>query len=120
MHPSSEHDGDRDSQPAESGDSAPKGGASRPDPGVTASAQLPELDERALAALGEVGRDWAGCMPARVVWERALPIDRHLDFTDPQQSRTGRFVHIRTARRGTDEDELEATPEAGKGDSRSR
>jgi amino acid transporter len=58
-------------------------------------------------------------MPARGVWERALPVDRHLDFADPQQSRTGRFVHIRTARRGADDDELEATSEAGKGDSRS-
>ncbi len=86
---------------------------------VTASAQLPELDERALAALGEVGRSWAGCMPARQVWERALPVDRHLEFADPQQSRAGRFLHIRSARRGADDDELEATANAGEGDSRS-
>jgi amino acid transporter len=84
---------------------------------VTASAQLPELDERALAALGEVGRGWAGCMPARRVWERALPVDRRLDFADPQQSRAGRFVHIRSARRGTGSDELEATARAGEVDS---
>jgi amino acid transporter len=85
---------------------------------VTANAQLPELDKRALLALGEVGRSWAGCMPARQVWERALPVDRHLDFADPQQSRAGRFLHIRSVERGKD-DELEATPEAGEGDSRS-
>jgi amino acid transporter len=87
---------------------------------VTASAQLPELDQRALAALGEVGRSWAGCMPPRAVWEQALPVDPSLDFADPQSSRAGRFVHIRSARRGTDgtDDELEATPEAGEGDSR--
>ncbi len=88
-----------------------------PDASVTASAQLPELDERALAALGEVGRGWAGCMPARVVWERALPVDRRLDFADPQSSGAGRFLHIRSARRGADEDELEVTAEAGEGDS---
>jgi amino acid transporter len=90
-----------------------------PDASVTASAQLPELDERALAALGEMGRSWAGCMPARDVWERALPVDRRLDFADPQQSRVGRFVHIRSTPRGADDDELEATARAGEGDSRS-
>jgi amino acid transporter len=60
-------------------------------------------------------------MPARGVWERALPVDPGLDFADPQQSRAGRFVHIRSTPRGTDdaEDELEATPRAGASDSRS-
>ena len=59
-------------------------------------------------------------MPAREVWERALPVDRRLDFADPQQSRAGRFVHIRSAPRGTaDDDELEATARAGESDSRS-
>ncbi|MFZ1925221.1 MAG: APC family permease, partial [Solirubrobacteraceae bacterium] len=86
---------------------------------VTASAQLPELDQGALAALGEVGHSWAGCMPPRQVWERALPVDRHLDFVDPQQFRSGRFVHIRSALREADEDELEATADAGETDSRS-
>ena len=51
-------------------------GRGGPDATVTASAQLPELDQRALVALGDVGRGWAGCMPAREVWERALPVDR--------------------------------------------
>ncbi len=103
MHSSPGHDGD--------------GGAGGPDSTVTASAQLPELDQRALAALGEVGRDWAGCMPPRAVWEQALPVDPSLEFADPQSSRAGRFVHIRSARRGTDE--LEATAVAGEGDSQS-
>jgi amino acid transporter len=59
-------------------------------------------------------------MPARQVWERALPVDRQLDFADPQfSSRAGRFLQIRSARRGADDDELEATPDAGEGDSRS-
>jgi amino acid transporter len=110
--------------PNRTGDRGPPGGGDPgeggPDATVTASAQLSELDERALAALNEVGKDWAGCMPARAVWERALPVDRHLDFADPQSSsRTGRFLHIRSARREADEDELEATPAAGEGDSRS-
>jgi hypothetical protein len=78
------------SPPSDSTRDRPRGsssdgpGKSAPDAKVTASAQLPELDESALAALGEVGRDWAGCMPAREVWERALPVDRRLEFADPQ------------------------------------
>jgi amino acid transporter len=95
-------------------------GADGSDSTVTASAQLPELDQRALAALGEVGRSWAGCMPPRAVWEQALPVDPGLDFADPQSLRAGRFVHIRSAPRGGEDtdDELEATPRAGEGDSR--
>jgi amino acid transporter len=86
---------------------------------VTPSAQLPELDERALAALAEVGRSWAGCTPPRQVWERALPVDRHLEFAAPQQSRAGRFVQIRSVQRAASDDELEATASAAAGDSRS-
>ncbi len=94
-------------------------GEEGPDATVTASAQLPELDRRALAALSEVGRDWAGCMPARQVWERALPVDRRLEFADPRSSRAGRFLHIRSVGREAQDDELEATAAAGEGDSRS-
>jgi hypothetical protein len=97
--PSSDSTGDRDRSSGGLGENAP-------DATVTASAQLPALDKNALLALSEVGRSWAGSMPARQVWERALPVDRHLDFADPQQSRTGRFLHIRSARRGADDDEL--------------
>jgi amino acid transporter len=94
-------------------------GESGPDASVTASAQLPELDERALAALRQVGRGWTGCMPPRQVWELALPVDRRLEFADPQESRAGRFLQIRTAPPGNgDEDALEATAEAGEGRSR--
>ncbi len=57
-------------------------------------------------------------MPTRRTWERALPVDRRLEFTDPAQSRSGRFLQIRSTRRGVNDDELEATAEAGKGDSR--
>ncbi len=87
-----------------------------PDASVTASAQLPGLDERGLAALARVGRDWAGCMPPRQVWELALPVDRRLEFADPRESRSGRFLQIRSARPGEGgEDDLEATVEAGEG-----
>jgi len=94
-------------------------GESGPDASVTASAQLPELDERALAALRQVGRGWTGCMPPRQVWELALPVDRRLEFANLQESRAGRFLQIRTAPPGNgDEDALEATAEAGEGRSR--
>jgi amino acid transporter len=58
-------------------------------------------------------------MPPRKVYERALPVDRRLEFADPQSSRAGRFLQIRSARRGANDDELEASAEAGEGDSRS-
>ena len=57
-------------------------------------------------------------MPGREIWERALPVDPGLDFADPQRSRSGRFVRIRTAEaETTGDDELEATVKAGQGDS---
>ena len=77
--------------------------ADGPDATVTASAQLPELDPRALAALGAVGRRWRGCMPAREIWEQALPVDPDLDFADPQPIGAGRFVHIHSAAAGAEE-----------------
>ena len=117
MPPSSGHDGERATPRVVDGSSAPE--EDGPDATVTASAELPGLDQHELAALGEVGKSWAGCMPARDVWERALPVDPSLDFADPQQSRVGRFVQIRSAPRGADDDELEATARAGEGDSRS-
>ena len=90
-----------------------------PDATVTPSAQLPELDQSSLLALADVGRLWDGCMPARELWERALPVDPGLDFADPELSRAGRFVHIRSAgAEATVDDELEATVKAGQSDSR--
>ncbi len=89
-----------------------------PDATVTASAQLPEFDQSPFVALGEVGRRWDGCMPAREIWESALPIDPGLGFADPQRSGAGRFVHIRSAGDvAAEDDELEATVQAGQGDS---
>ncbi len=85
---------------------------------MTASARIPELDERAHVALREVGRRWAGCMPPPAVWERALPVDRALDFSDPEQSRVGRFVHIQSSLRGASDDDLEATSAGAEGGSR--
>jgi len=115
--------GDAEDAAGPDGASGAEGSGGQSDATVTASAQLPALDERALAALSEVGRGWSECMPARDIWKRALPIDPGLDFADPQRSGAGRFVHIRSTPRGTDaedepEDELEATPRAGEGDSR--
>jgi amino acid transporter len=109
-------DGDQDAHGAESG---PAGsGAGGPDATVTANAQLPELDQSSLVELSRIGRSWDGCMPAREVWERALPVDPGLGFADPQRSRGGRFVHIRSAGDETEQDdELEATVQAGQGDS---
>jgi amino acid transporter len=109
-----ERDDDPDAPRAAPGSADREGGG--PDATVTASAQLPELDQSSLVALGDVGRRWDGCMPGREIWERALPVDPGLDFADPQRSRSGRFVHIRTAEaETTGDDELEATVKAGQG-----
>jgi amino acid transporter len=111
--PSSDSTGDRDRTRGESSGGPGDG----PDATVTANAQLPELDKHSLKALAEVGRSWAGCMPARQVWERALPVDPDLGFADPQRSHSGRFLQIRSVGKGPDDDELEATPRADEHDS---
>ena len=103
-------------------DERPTGGSAGegrpgPDASVTADAQLPALDDRAVAALREVGGQWAGRMPDRAAWERALPVDPRLHYLDGEGSRLGRFVHIRSTRPEEQED-LEATPQGEVPDSR--
>ena len=75
-----------------------------PDATVTADAQLPALDDRAVAALRAVGRQWSTLTPDR----DALPVDPGLRYLDGEGAQEGRFVHIRSARSGDGED-LEAT-----------
>ena len=113
--PPPEGNGDPDPSRAASGVAAPGSGA--PDATVTASAQLPELDQHALVGLTQVGRRWDACMPAREVWAHALPVDPGLDFADPERSRSGRFVRIASAAETTEGDGLEATVRAGRSDS---
>jgi amino acid transporter len=86
---------------------------------VTPDAQLPELDRPTLLALAEVGRGWSDCMPAREVWESALPVDHNLEFTSPEPAGGSRFVRIRSAAKPeAEEGELEATARAGENTSR--
>jgi amino acid transporter len=82
---------------------------------VTADAQLPALDDRAVAALGEVGRQWASCMADREAWDQALPVDPDLRYLEGEPAGGG-FVRIRSAT-GQDDD-LEATPKGDDRDSR--
>jgi amino acid transporter len=82
---------------------------------VTADAQLPGLDDRAVAALGEVGRQWASCMADREAWDQALPVDPDLRYLEGEPA-GGAFVRIRSAT-GQDDD-LEATSEGDELDSR--
>lgn len=83
-----------------------------PDATVTPDAQLPALDDREVAALRAVGRQWS----ARTLAADALPVDPGLRFLDGEGTRQGRFVHIRSARQG-DRDDLEATAAADQVDS---
>jgi hypothetical protein len=82
---------------------------------VTADAQLPALDDRAVAALGEVGRQWTSCMADREAWDQALPVDPDLRYLEGEPA-GGAFVRIRSAT-GQDDD-LEATPRGDQLDSR--
>jgi amino acid transporter len=82
---------------------------------VTADAQLPALDDQAVAALGEVGRQWASCMADREAWDQALPVDRDLHYLEGEPAGGG-FVRIRSAT-GQDDD-LEATSKGDERDSR--
>jgi amino acid transporter len=84
-----------------------------PDATVTADAQLPVLDDRQVAALRAVGRQWSTRTPA----SDALPVDPRLEFLDGEGTRQGRFAHIRSARQ-EDRDDLEATAAADEVDSR--
>ncbi len=82
---------------------------------VSPTATLPALDTRQLRALQAVGQSWSGCVPDREAWEKALPVDPHLEYEEV--SGPGRLVRIATVRPGHPED-LEATPEASEPESR--
>jgi amino acid transporter len=82
---------------------------------VTADAQLPALDDRAVAALREVGSQWASCMADREAWDQALPVDPDLRYLEGEPAGGG-FVRIRSAT-GQDDD-LEATTKGDVRDSR--
>jgi amino acid transporter len=88
--------------------------AQRTDTTVTADAQLPALDDRAVAALHEVGRQWASCMADREAWDQALPVDPDLRYLEGEPA-GGAFVRIRSAT-GQDDD-LEATQKGDERDS---
>ena len=91
--------------------------AQTPDATVTADAQLPALDDTAVQALTDVGRQWSSCMVDRGAWDDALPVDPGLRYLDGEPAGGGRFVRIRSTTRA-DDDDLEATPEGDQRDSR--
>ncbi len=88
-----------------------------PDATVSADAQLPALDDRAVAALRAVGRQWAGRLPGREALDRALPVDRDLRYLTDEGPRQTRFVHIRSTQPEA-RDDLEVTPAGDAPDSR--
>ena len=111
--PPDDHSEDHTGSDAPNPDATASGG---PDATVSATAQVTALDPQELKALDGVGRTWSLCMPARQIWEQALPVDRHLDFADPVPSRGGRFVHIRSASEAAgDDDSLEVAGDAPEG-----
>jgi amino acid transporter len=89
-----------------------------PGAAVTADAQLPALDVRALEALREVGGQWSSCMADRAAWDRALPVDPDFRYLEGEPA-GGAFVRIRSATR-QGEDDLEATDAGDERDSRLR
>ena len=91
--------------------------AQTPSATVTADAQLPALDDQAVAALREVGSQWASCMADREAWNEALPVDPDLRYLEAEPAGGGRFLRIRSSTR-QDEEDLEATPVGEERDSR--
>lgn len=81
----------------------------RPDATVSADAELPALDDRAEAALREVGRQWAVRTRRTATSNRQLPVDPQLHYPSDGAARRSRFVPIRAAGPG-EQAELEATP----------
>ena len=79
-----------------------------PDATVTADAQLPALDDRAVTALHEVGHQWAGRIPDLQTWQRALPVDPGLRYSEVEGAGEGRFIRIHSGR-PEDRPGLEAT-----------
>ncbi len=64
-------------------------------------APLTKLDERQLAVLARVGREWGRVCGNPETWRRALPVDPNLgsfpDAEDIRPTRFGRFVPIQSA-----------------------
>jgi amino acid transporter len=91
-------------------------GSAPDDDAVTPSAALPALQAESLAGLQALGRRWDGCVPPRETWERALPVNRHVEFEEPVVSGADRFVAIRSTSAGEEAlgsiNELEATARA--------
>ncbi len=87
-----------------------------PDATVTADAELPALDERALAALRAVGREWPGAASGAGARRRDLPVDPSLRYVLDEGPRRGRFISIRAAP-GRNHDEVEVTRRGGTPDS---
>ena len=96
---------------------ATSGSGQASDASVTADAQLPQLDDRQVEGLREVGREWATRLPDREAWERSLPVDPHLKYLADQPARRSAFVEIRSRGAGDPED-IETTPRADDSDSR--
>jgi amino acid transporter len=84
-----------------------------PDATVSADAEIPALDDRALAALQAVGRQWPGAIRGAETRRRKLPVDPTLRYIPDEEPRRGRFVSIRAK----DQDEVEVTPRGGTPDS---
>jgi len=90
------------------------GDASAPSP----DAPLVKLDERQLAVLRRVGREWGQVCGNPEVWRRALPVDpsaaSYPASTDVRPTRFGRFVAVQSDSppkvQATKEDEAEPSP----------
>jgi amino acid transporter len=85
-----------------------------PGAAVTPDAEIPALDNRAEAALREVGRHWSASARGSAT-VRELPVDPGLRYLVDEGPRRTAFVPIRSARSGEPE-ELEATPRAAEPD----
>jgi amino acid transporter len=74
------------------------------------SSGVPELDERKLSTLAQVGHHWRNAVADTAAWHDALPVDPGLRAAAPDPR--GRFSRVEFVRDGADPD-VEATPHAG-------
>ena len=117
MPPSPGHDGEPDTHGVAAHSDAPK--QDGPDATVTPSAQLPALDPRALAALGEVGQELGGLhAAARGLGARAARRPA-TSFRRSAAVARGRFVQVRSAPRRARRRRARSDRRGGQGDSRS-
>jgi len=91
---------------------------------LTPSAGIPQLGDRELSTLAQIGQHWRNAVADRDAWDRALPVDPHLHplIDKTPQGRRRRFADVafrlepkeesKPNKKGDDQGDVEATEDA--------